>query len=696
MPIDVLCPECGVKLRAPDSKAGKRARCGKCGGRVPIPGLPSPGDSRGDSRALIATPAPDDEPVPMALPVPESEADLTPLPPASNPGRPAIDPASTPPPASRTPARPADGLKPRSKPKAQPLATPPAPKTAVAKPVEPVPPPAAEVLSLDDEPPPEPEPLPGSEAAGDPFAFAAPPAPVPKGGSKPRQKGLDSAKESRGPAGDDEQPRRGYVRPGERKSGRRPLLLAGLLGAAAVAAAVGGVVVFNNRQTPAEQAKEDEKPGETPAPAPPGAGDEKGKDGSAPKREKGTNPKDKGAAPKAEPKRPAPAAPAGKYLLPPGARALRIRDAGARTELTQEPSGTPIEVEVPSPAVRRFFAADDRVNRDVVVVWQVREGEPGARFGVDTYSPTTGQRVGRFEYDGDGPGPKCDVSADGKLFAAVTAGGTVGVWNVADRSPVLEGFDPYADKPEHKKAGLAAVFLAAEGNHLVTVSSAGAVHLVDTATRKPLAEFVPPDGTAGRVVAGKNVAADADRRSVVLAVGGIIYQVEAAAGLHVAWKLDLGGAVDRPLGIAAAGVPGRIALAVELGPDDEKQRALLFCLPNERPVVYRLPVDAGEPAGVNWSGTSLAVVPTARGALWVQVDDKVFVPLAMADCPAARGLHAATESYHWYLVGDPKDKDRSRLLALSLPPARFLDFLRAAEKKEPLESPRLDEKGLWK
>lgn len=39
MPITCECPECGKRLKAADSAAGKKAKCPDCGGAVPIPAL---------------------------------------------------------------------------------------------------------------------------------------------------------------------------------------------------------------------------------------------------------------------------------------------------------------------------------------------------------------------------------------------------------------------------------------------------------------------------------------------------------------------------------------------------------------------------------------------------------------------------------------------------------------------------------
>src|SRR5262245_41439261 len=71
MSVEVACPGCGLKLKAPDNRIGKKARCKKCDTHFRIPGPTTPGDSVGESHALsaIALPGlpPDDEDVPMAL-----------------------------------------------------------------------------------------------------------------------------------------------------------------------------------------------------------------------------------------------------------------------------------------------------------------------------------------------------------------------------------------------------------------------------------------------------------------------------------------------------------------------------------------------------------------------------------------------------------------------------------------------------
>jgi hypothetical protein len=383
-------------------------------------------------------------------------------------------------------------------------------------------------------------------------------------------------------------------------------------------------------------------------------------------------------------------------ILPAGARAFDLRPISAKPELTQNRSGEALPIETPVEKVRRFHAPENRIEQDAVLVWHSGPSLLGEdKLTVDSYSGQTGARVGRIEFAGDGKNPKCDLSADGKRFAAASTNGLVTVWNLADRSKPLEDFDPYREQADHKRHGLAAVYFGSDPDRLVTVSSAGAVHLFQISNRKLLGEFVPPGALPGRVELGKSVAADDARASVVLAVGGMVYQLPTTAPLAVAWKIDLKGEASRSLGIAVVGVPGRVAYAFETDGPKKRERAVLFALPQGEPVLHRWPETAGEPTGIHWSGTNMAIVATTRGAVWVDSSEKSFLPVALAETPGG-GLHAATESFHWYLIPRPGDAARSLLVSLSLPPQDLLEFRNAAQGRQPLATVRLDEQGLWK
>lgn len=488
-----------------------------------------------------------------------------------------------------------------------------------------------------------------------------------------------------------EQPRHRYIRPGERRS-VRGTLLAGFLVLLVVSGAVATVILALEKLQEQPQAKS-EKPSE---PVPP----------TAPAT---VEPQPKPPAPVSQPKpsvsQPKPPPPIGPeppgpalVALPVSPRTFSLRAPAARLELTQRPNGAVFQIETPFDKVKRIFPPPSRATHDTIVVWQSNPGfnGRGERLTVDSYSGMIGARTGRFEYDGDGKDVKCDVSADGHFFAAVGVDGKVGVWNLVENVQVLEGFDPYADLPEHRKAGLAAVFFAANSGHLVTVSTAGAVHLFEIATRKRLDQFVPPKATAGRVVAGKSVSADESRASIVLVVGGVVYQVVTAAPLKVAWELDLQGEILRPLGVAVFGTPGRVAFAFETETDKQKQQAIVFCLPKGAPTFFLWPDSAGEPTGAAWAGANFAVVPTTRGAVWVEAEPKRFTPLTLGQVPGGKGLHAATEDTHWYLVPHRTDAGKSVLVGLAMPPDDLLDFRADADADRPLPTVHLDDKGLSK
>jgi hypothetical protein len=164
------------------------------------------------------------------------------------------------------------------------------------------------------------------------------------------------------------------------------------------------------------------------------------------------------------------------------------------------------------------------------------------------------------------------------------------------------------------------------------------------------------------------------------------------------WKLPLGGEPGRSFGISVAGTPGRIAYAFETDSDKKKERAILFCLPNGTPKIFRWQDSAGEPTSVNWSGTELTVVGTSKGAVWFEYDgeSKNFTPLAMALVPNDKGLHDATELAHWYLIPNPKDPAKSVMVAIASQIEGLDDFREQAAAKKPLETLRLDDKGLWR
>src|SRR4051812_22725535 len=86
MPIPVKCPGCAATLKAPDTAAGKRVKCPRCGGLIsvaaPAPPAPAKEAVKAPARRPAKAPPPEEEPAPAR---PERrdrpEADEEPAPP---------------------------------------------------------------------------------------------------------------------------------------------------------------------------------------------------------------------------------------------------------------------------------------------------------------------------------------------------------------------------------------------------------------------------------------------------------------------------------------------------------------------------------------------------------------------------------------------------------------------------------------
>ncbi len=617
MAVEVMCPECGTRLKAPESKAGKKAKCGKCGGRVRIPGT--------SSSSLEES----DDSIPMASPVAE------------------IDP------------RPILG-KPNSQPKPATVDLPtPLPPAKLVRPAKPAPSPAApEVLSLDDEPVSSPAPA----AAGDPFAFSAEHAPVKKPASKPKATGLtDEKPKSAEPA------ERRYVRPGERQS-NKTLLYAGILGVAALVTAVAAVIAFVNKGKPPEQVKVPEKKEEPPEPA-----------------------KDVGRKP--EPQVLA-------FKLAAGAKTFKLNPAAEKSVVTDKARGGGA-FEVPFASIKRLFPPAQIGISDTHLVVQTNPGVDGKgeRLALDAIGPT-GTRVARIEYDGDGQEPKlCDLyrSKTGHRFVAA-AGGKLTLWDVDKKEKLFDAVDPFAEKPEYKSAGLAAVFCTSDPNRVVTVSTAGAAILFDFIASKAVAEFTPSNGTPGRVALGRSVACDGKGESFAVVVGGVIYQVKSDATLSVVRKYELG-EVGRSLALAVEVRRARFfTRSRRLRVRKNRKAQAVVVLPagaGARPTVFRWADAAGEPVGALWAEHTGGVI-TNRGVMWFYPFEKVIAPIAFVQPKNEKGSYFSFDQFFWAVLPHPTKADQSIAVPVTMPPDDFSAFINAFETNQPLPTLRIDDKGLSK
>ena len=641
--VTVACPGCQSPLRGAENMIGKKARCKKCGTAFRF-GSEAGGSSSGDSQML-------------------STIDL---PPAT---------VAAPPPAAKKPA-----VVTAAKPAAPVIAAPPPDDVPMA-------------AAADDENPPADDP-PEAKSA-DPFAFSAETAALPA---------PDTAKAKGPAAGEPASPKKAKAvaprRPAREKStsgggAKRVLMLAAVV----VLAAGGGVaatVFYFNGQKGGEVAKADAEPRPV-APATPAAPKDEAKGTpDAEPQAKGT-PK-KPAGPK-DPADPAPkATPPGpkgeKFALPPAARPVAVQKAADAPAVFQAPAGAALAVEAPFAAVRRVFPPT-RKDVDPAVLWQSKTPFQGfgEKLTLTLFSAQSGKAVkgALLEIEGDAaPDPVCDLAATGDLFAHA-AGGKVTVWNVKTRAKLLDGFDPYAAKPDHKAAKLAAVYLTDPPDRLVTVSTAGAVHVWEVGTKKAVGEFVPPKAAAGRVAAGRGVAIDPIRQAVAVAVGGVIHLVSTKAPVGGKPLADLDGDVGRSLALSLSDT-GKVLYAFETDDNGKKEQAVAEARPGGKPQFYRWPAEAGEPVAAGWGEDTFAAVHSATGASVWFASEGEFRPLAVARAAGEQARYRAAGRL-WVVLPDPADAKKSLAVAFALPPDGLVDPL-ATER--PVVTVRVSEKGLSK
>ncbi len=760
--VEVSCPTCGTRFKAPDSAIGKKAKCKKCGNGFRVTGGPSAGVPLPDGPVVAMAESVDDVlSTPAPLPTPPLAAPVKDI--SSLPSADPFDFGSAPAKSSPTPA---------------PIAK---PNFGSAKPAAPatLPPPVAPRAPAAP-PPPEPLPLEPLTASEDPFAFSESPAPPVKNRGdapdepssrkrreevteKPRsdKKGQDEeerpdrksrkrdtqdertdaadapynpfANYDAGPGEvvtarnpwDDEKPKKKrktddgeedepepekprYLRPEEKGGMGKTIMATGAIALIALLLGATAIVVFikQNRKEP-EQVKEEKKEEpppqgpDTPA-VPPGApaGEPKGK-------EPETKPKEKGKEPDPKPKGKEPAMlpgmtrPAVSFARP---HAIRLGALPAKLEEVDKPSAG-LVLESPVNRIKHIFPPSDTKSGDTAILIQTNPGAGGMgeKLALDIYGPA-GNRIAadRIDYDGDGlvvPIADFMVTKEQKAYFLAATGGKLHVWSVAEKKKLADGISPYATKPEHAKAGLAAAFFTADPNRVILVSSAGAVLLYDLKSNKPVKDFIPPNGAIGRVSQGHSAAKVEGGASVVVVVGGVLYQIQADDKLAVLQTHDLGGDVFRSLGIAVIGVPGRIVYTFE-GLVDGKREKLALGFPTgseAKPVVYRLPTDAvGEPRGALWAGSAFAGVTTDRGVIWFDDDGKKFLPMLFTQPTDGSGFYYGDEKYFWYVIAHPKEANKSVLAALAMPLEGFENYTKKFVASQPIPAARIDAKGLAK
>ena len=348
----------------------------------------------------------------------------------------------------------------------------------------------------------------------------------------------------------------------------KAIFLTGGIGFVALMLGIAAVIMFvkNNKKPETEQAQKDNKKDEPPAPHNPSGPPDQPKGDS--KKEKELPPK-KNTDQKVPKDPPAPPAPEARPTLLPPKKTFSVGTLPAKPTLSDQRKYQPLVLDVPIANVRRVFPPLDPTTGETGVLVQVAAaaGDTTQRLALNSF-PASGT-VTRIEYEGDGlavPIADLHASATGVFFLAAV-GGKLNVWSVIENKKIADGISPYAGKPEHAKAGLAAAFFAPDPMQVFTVSTAGGVLLYDLRAKKAVSEFVPRDGAPGKVALGLSVAKADGNGSIVVAVSGVLYQVEAKTVLNVVREHDLlGGTVGRSIAAGRGRHTRSVAVRVRNGP----------------------------------------------------------------------------------------------------------------------------------
>jgi len=521
----------------------------------------------------------------------------------------------------------------------------------------------------------------------------------PKAKKKPKKDGEE---------GDADEDKPGYRRPEERGGKGVAVLITLVVGGLALALGGAAVVRYmKDKRADAEviaEAKrkaeeEAKKKNEDPfAGNPPNPGGPDPKDKVDPKPKDKVDPKGKDKVdPKPKEKE---VGPSGKAMLTVAKlKAVTVAPVGDKPKLTDGQKDR-VELATPFAAVRRAFPRA-KAGDDLYVLVQTNPGAGGTGelLALDTYS-ASGARdaAARIEFPGDSvPQPIADLisTPEGTFFLAGIVG-NLHVWKVGTKEKVANNLDPYKEKPAHRAAGLAAAFFAPGGKQVVTVSTAGAVLLVDLASGKAVSEFVPPDGTALRVALGTGVTKAEGNGSIAVAVAGVVYVVKVAPGLEVARKLDLGGDVGQSLGVAVSSA-GRVLYAFETNADGKKDKAVAVLPLDDKgkgPQFFAFPTGAvgATGKGAAFAGGTFAALVTDKGAVWFDDDDGKVVPL-MATVPTAGAQFYGTDLHFIYVIPDPKAPAKSTFVAVSTD-LNEREALKTNFPAKPLAALRADADGL--
>lgn len=477
---------------------------------------------------------------------------------------------------------------------------------------------------------------------------------------------------------------------------------------------IAAIVVYVKQNKPAEPVKKDEKKEEPipePAPGPipivpkddkdKGKVDPKAKDKIDPKKPKDPDPKPKDPEAKKEKLPPEPP-PRATFGFPPTVKTFSFAPLAAKPEATDRALSVASDLDTAFENVKAVYPPRRKAD-DMIMVVRTAAAD---KWAIEVYSGTSGRKAERIEVTG--AVQFTDVSADRKQVLAVV-GTSATVWNLTDKTKLLDAADVYADKPEHKKAGLAAaVFLGQTDSReygptgkLLLVSTAGAVSVYDIKTKATTGEYAPPGGGPGQLVLGRSLAVNTQSIGVVMDLDGVLHDIDASGAVSLERKIDIGGRVVKSLGLAAERGKGRILYAFELDKNGKSERGVMYLPLGASDMkgvrLLRWPDAAGEPTGAFLAHTETGGVTSANGVVLFEThrNGQQFNPLGLAR--ADKGLLATgDEDNLWYVIPDPAKADASFFRGVALPLDDFAALGQVFRQGKPLATLKLDKTGLAK
>lgn len=692
MSIEVICPTCGAKLKAPEAAIGKRAKCAKC--RNPV---------------LVTAPTTAPSTPPQSGGEPETFPTLSE---SENPFDFGASPLTSP------------------------------PRTSVS------PPPPSR-----DTPSPAPAPVPAantsSSTADAPFAFAADFSPSSNSSSSRPRSTRHSPRSSQATTTDTPPPAStsgsGYRSPKDRPASNRLLYISIAGGIAALILGVVSVYIYldGSRRTaeallskkkaadpsdtsadtsqgpadsPAQQTTTNPVPSNASAPksgTPPQKNpsptkkDTPAKDNPArsPSQADNTPPKTKGnplsqtpASSHGPGQDPGPPPGATLLSLPRSVRTFTFAPAPKSAQLTDRVRHT-LKLPVPSSAIRHFVPPANANTDDAFVVYQQPGGDASqpTRWVLERISPV-GTRLVRLDWEDDRLWPLVAVHISEKQSLCLAAiQNRIRIWDLTSKEIIHESLDPFAGLPEAQAAGIAALYAVRDPQQFIVVATSGIAVVYDWSQGKVSQQFRPPQPQAGRVRWLQNTALDSEQQSWVIAIGGTLYHFRCDSQLTRLAQIPLGGDVQRSLALAAES--GRFVYVLETGDASKRERVILFTTDQGENSfrLLRWPKEAGDPIAATWAEAT-AVIRTTRGVLLLEHDEGNLIPFALLQGEDGSVPYATTRgSSLWYLLPDSTNPQMSTLAcSLTMPPDDYAQFAEQFSNEQPVPRLLLSPMGLKK